>query len=294
MKKLRSLVLPALLGLFVVEPSLAAEPAAPVLDVKVYNADGNSFHVNSVLLTGKTDAVLIDAQFTRADAHRLVAEILASGKKLKAVYISHGDPDYYFGLEVIKQEFPDVKVYASAPTVAWIKSTVDKKVAFWGPKMGANAPKSPVIPEVLPGNSLDLEGNKLDVIGLDGDLPQRTFVWVPAIKAVVGGVNVFGGLHLWMADSQTKAQRAAWSKTLDRIAALHPAIVVPGHAAAGTPRDISQVKYSQEYLQAYEQALDKAASAADVIAAMKQKYPNAQLGIALDIGAKVNKGEMKW
>jgi len=30
------------------------------------------------------------------------------------------------------------------------------------------------------------------------------------------------------------------------------------------------------------------------IDAMKKAYPNAGLGIALDIGAKVNKGEMKW
>jgi len=27
---------------------------------------------------------------------------------------------------------------------------------------------------------------------------------------------------------------------------------------------------------------------------MKQAYPDAGLGVALDIGAKVNKGEMKW
>jgi len=27
---------------------------------------------------------------------------------------------------------------------------------------------------------------------------------------------------------------------------------------------------------------------------MKKAYPEAGLGIALDIGAKVNKGEMKW
>jgi hypothetical protein len=31
-----------------------------------------------------------------------------------------------------------------------------------------------------------------------------------------------------------------------------------------------------------------------LIEAMKRVYPEAGLGIALDIGAKVNKGEMKW
>jgi hypothetical protein len=31
-----------------------------------------------------------------------------------------------------------------------------------------------------------------------------------------------------------------------------------------------------------------------LIEAMKKAYPSAALGVALDIGAKVNKGEMKW
>ena len=37
-----------------------------------------------------------------------------------------------------------------------------------------------------------------------------------------------------------------------------------------------------------------AGNAAELIAAMQKAYPKAGLGVALDIGAKVNKGEMKW
>ena len=140
LKGITQFVLPAVLTLSTMT-SVHAE-TKPEMAFKVYNADAKSFHVNSVLLTGAKDAILIDAQFTKADAHRLVADILASGKKLKMIYISHGDPDFYFGLEVIKQAFPEVNIFATAPTVAWIKKTVDKKVGFWGPKMGTNAPTS--------------------------------------------------------------------------------------------------------------------------------------------------------
>lgn len=272
----------------------AAADEAPPLALKVINADANSFHVNSVLVTGQREALLIDAQFTRADAHRLVAAILASGKRLTAVYVSHGDPDYYFGLEAIKAEFPEAKIYASAPTIAWINATVAKKVAFWGPKLGANGPRSPIIPEPLPGEGLTLEGQPLEVVGLDGEQPNRSFVWIPSLQAVVGGVNVFAGLHLWTADTASTAQRAAWSRTLERIAALQPAIVVPGHAAPGAPDGLAAVRYSQAYLQRYESALAQAPDAAALIATMRGLYPEAGLGIALDIGAKVGKGEMKW
>jgi len=292
MKTLRNFAAGSLLAVATLGSALADD--TPALALKVYNADGNSFHVNSVLVTGQRDAMLIDAQFTRADAHRLVADILASGKTLKTVYVSHGDPDYYFGLEVIKAEFPDVKIVASAPTIAWIRNTVQKKVAFWGPKLGANAPRTPIIPEALPKDGLTLEGQKLEVLGLDGALPGRSFVWIPSIKAVVGGVNVFGGLHLWTADTQSPAQRAEWVKILERIEALQPATVVPGHAGAADKGGLEAVRYSKTYLQRYESELARAANAAELIAAMKRQYPEAGLGIALDIGAKVNKGEMKW
>lgn len=292
MKPLRKLIGTAMLAFAVAGAAVAQE--APALNLKVYNADGNSFHVNSILVSGKQDAMLIDAQFTRADAHRFVAEVLASGKTLKTVYVSHGDPDYYFGLEVIKAEFPDVKVYASAPTIAWIQNTVQKKVAFWGPKLGTNAPHAPVIPEALPKEGLALEGQKLEVVGLDGELPGHSFVWIPSIKAVVGGVNVFGGLHVWTADTQTKAERAAWVKTLDRIEALKPATVIPGHARDLGQSGVEAVRYTRTYLQRFETELDKAPDSAALIESMKRLYPDAGLDIALSIGAKVNKGEIKW
>jgi glyoxylase-like metal-dependent hydrolase (beta-lactamase superfamily II) len=66
----------------------------------------------------------------------------ASGKHLTTIYISHGDPDYYFGLDTLTQAFPDAKVLASAATVAHIRKTMDAKLAYWGPQMGADKPAS--------------------------------------------------------------------------------------------------------------------------------------------------------
>ena len=58
------------------------------LTLKIYNASENSFGVASVVVSGKTDAVLIDAQFTLADAEKVAAEIKASGKKLTTIFVS--------------------------------------------------------------------------------------------------------------------------------------------------------------------------------------------------------------
>jgi glyoxylase-like metal-dependent hydrolase (beta-lactamase superfamily II) len=272
----------------------AAHSQDAPLTLKVYHADADSFHANAVLVSGTTDAILLDTGFTRADALRIAAMVLDSRKTLKTIYISQPDPDYYFGVDILKSYFPEVKVVATAPTIKKIEATLPAKLAFWQPKMGANAPKSVSVPEALSGNALTLEGRTLEIRGVDDRLPHRSYVWIPSIQAVVGGVNVFAGLHVWTADAASAEDRAAWSKKLAEIAALRPAVVVPGHSAPGEAQDVSQVAFTQAYLQRWDAELTKANDSAELIGAMKAAYPTAGLGIALDIGAKVGKGEMKW
>lgn len=274
--------------------AVAAHAQAAPLNLEVYHADANSFNVNAVLVTGKTDAVLLDTGFTRADAMRIAAMVLDSRKTLKTIYISQPDPDYYFGIDILKSYFPDVKVVATAPTIKKIEATLPAKLSFWPPKMGANAPKHVSLPDVLDGNTITLEGQKLEVRGTDDSLPHRSYMWIPSIKAVVGGVNVFAGLHVWTADAASAEDRATWSKKLSDIVALKPAVVVPGHSAPGAAQDVTQVAFTQEYLQRWDVEMKKANNSASLIGAMKAAYPSAGLGIALDIGAKVATGEMKW
>jgi len=58
--------------------------------------------------------------------------------------------------------------------------------------------------------------------------------------------------------------------------------------------DASAIAYTRDYLQRFEAAAAKAANSAELIGAMKQAYPQAGMALSLDIGAKVNKGEMPW
>lgn len=292
LKTLRRFALPlAALTLGITDAS--AQAAAP-LSLQVYNADAGSFHVNAVLVSGKTDAVLLDTGFTRADALRIAGMVLDSKKTLTTIYISQADPDFYFGVGVLKQFFPQARVVATAPTLKKIEATLATKLQVWGPRLGANAPQGVPLPEALVTPVIELEGEKLEVRGLDDALPGRSYVWIPSLRTIAGGVNVFAGLHVWTADSQTVQERADWQRKLGTMAALQPLRVIPGHSRAGAPQDATQLRWTQDYLARFETELPKAANAAALIGAMQQAYPDAALGIALDIGAKVNKGEMKW
>ena len=286
-------VLPLLAFGVMAAGSAGAQTAAP-LQLKVYNADAVSFHVNAVVVSGKSEAVVIDTGFTRADALRVAANVLDSGKTLKTILISNADPDFYFGAEVLKEQFPQAQIVTTPAVREKIQSKLSGKLGFWGPKLGANAPRHPVVPDVLQGNTLTVDGETIEIRGMTGELAHRPYVWIPSIRAVVGNIAVFGNLHVWTADTQKLSERQAWLAQLDELLALKPAVVVPGHAAASAVLDESAIRYTRDYLVRFEQELGRAQNSAELMAAMKKAYPNAGLGIALDIGAKVNKGEMKW
>ncbi|SDW48961.1 Glyoxylase, beta-lactamase superfamily II [Pseudomonas syringae] len=269
--------------------------AADPLAIEVYNpAEKAIFPVSSELITGKHDAVLIDAQFQRNDAQALVEKIKASGKKLTTVYISHSDPDYYFGLDVIQTAFPDTGIVASAPTVKAIKASMQGKLAYWGPILKDNAPARLVLPDVLEGDHLTLEGQPLQIKGLNSPAPERSYVWIPSIKAVVGGVVVSSGIHVWIADTQSPKSRQDWLATLKGIEALKPATVIPGHYLGQIPQGTQAVAFTAEYLKSFEQQAAKAKDSKALIDAMQTAWPQLAEPSSLELSAKVIKGEMKW
>jgi len=276
----------------------AQAPAGTIaqpLQVQVYNPGESAiFAVSSELLTGANDAVLVDAQFSTADAAKLVEMIKASGKKLTTIYISHGDPDFYFGLETLHAAFPDARIVATPQTVAHIQASKDEKLKIWGPQLGANAPAQVVVPSPLDGDTLQLEGQELKIIGLDGASPDRTALWVPSIRSVMGGVLVDAGSHVFMADTQTPQSHQDWLTALRQIQDMAPTRVIPGHYAQGAPQDLAAVEFTANYIRAFDEEAARAKDSTALIAAMKQRYPGLQGEASLELSAKVAKGELPW
>ena len=167
-------------------------------------------------------------------------------------------------------------------------------MTVWGPRMGVNAPHQPIVPQAFDGSTLTVDGETIEIRGSSGELAHRPYLWIPSIKAIVGNIAVFNNLHVWTADTQSANERQAWLVQLDEMQALKPALVVPGHMAAGSAMDDSAIAYTRDYLKRFEAELPKAQNSAALIATLQKAYPNAGLGIALNIGAKVSKGEMKW
>lgn len=277
-------------------PLGSGQAAASKLTWKHFPAGPNGFFRAPVLIEAANEVLLIDGGFTYPDGRALAQAIKATGKTLTTIYISQSDPDYYFGLKPVRDAFPQAKVLAASETLTAIKANVEKKLAVWGPQLKENGPQTLadiVFPEAFDGSKLSVGGEQVDIVRADG-LANRRYIWVPSLKAVIGGVLIFSGVHVWVADTPTKAERAAWIANLDKIIARKPAVVVPGHLAPDAKTDLSAVRHTRTYLLAFEEELAKAKDGAALKVAMETRFPNLGMGVALDIGSKVAKGEMKW
>lgn len=255
--------------------------AAPVLaqtkplEVEVLRTSAGSLYANIALIKGQKKAVLVDAPFTMADAHRVVGMILDSGRDLETVFITHDHPDHYFAMEVITQAFPNARIVAHPQVVADIWRSLPFKVKRWSPGLGANGPRMPTAPLPTQGNTLMLEGHALQIIGpMQGDHANATALWAPGIKALFPGDLVYNQMYLWFGEHDPKAI-AAWGKSLETLAALQPDLVVAGHAKPGLPDDISGIRFSQRYIADWPKLVATSRDSQDLRARIRAAYPDA-------------------
>src|SRR5579863_7377278 len=197
------------------------------LQLKVHTGSGvNGYDVNSTMISGEKDMLVIDPQFSLSEAHRLAAEILESKKNLTLIYVTHPHPDHLFGLAVLHQAFPNAKIVALAATINGAKTGWPARQKFWFPTYGNLIPgPDPVLPEELTTGYLTLEGEQFPVTGPvpGSDGAGNSFVFIPSLKAVVTGDIVFD--HVYFGVPKAPA-RQEWAKTIDQIVALKPAIFI--------------------------------------------------------------------
>jgi glyoxylase-like metal-dependent hydrolase (beta-lactamase superfamily II) len=248
-------------------------PSNGPLKVTVLRTSAGSLHVNSALISGERDAILVDPPFTKADAHRVVAMVLDSGKNLTHVFVTHDHPDHFFSMDVIAEAFPDAKIVAHPQVVEAIWRSLPLKVARWSPLLGENGPAHPSAPSALEGDTILLEGHELKVLGpMWGDHAVSTVLWAPEARALFAGDLVFNQMFLWMGEHDPQ-DIAAWGRSLDELAALEPEIVVAGHAKPGLANDASGIEFSRRYIAAWPELVAQSSDADDLRRRVAEAFP---------------------
>jgi len=253
------------------------------LQIKVHTGHGvNGYDVNSTLISGERDMIVIDAQFSLSEAHRLAAEILESKKNLTTIYITHPHPDHFFGLAVLMQAFPKAKAVALPGTANAIKTAWPARQKFWVSTYGNNIPgPEPVEVEPLTTPVLTLEGEQFPITGpvRGSDGPGNSFVYIPSLRAVITGDIVFD--HVYFGVPRGEA-REEWSKIIDQITALDPAMIVPGHEGPGATRDMRSIQFMKKYIADWDADVAASKDAAEMKAKVLAQYPGLGMEFTLN------------
>jgi glyoxylase-like metal-dependent hydrolase (beta-lactamase superfamily II) len=265
---------------------VATTGAQSKFTLKVHTGRGQvGYDVNSTMIIGERDMLVIDPQFSLSEAHKLAAEILESKKRLVTIYSTHAHPDHLFGLAVLKQAFPDAKIVALPATVNAARTGWPARQKFWFATYGNNIPgPEPVLPEELTTPVLTLEGEDFPITGgvQGADGPGNSFVFVPSLRAVITGDIVFDHVYFGV---PRDAARENWLKTIEQISALKPAVVVPGHEGPGATRDMRAVDYMKKYIADWDANVARSKNAAEMRANVVKQYPG--LGMEFTLNDRV-------
>ena len=258
----------------------------PDLDRRVWSP------ISATLITGERDAVLVDAVMTSDQAAELADWVVATGKDLTTVYVTHGHGDHWFGLGMILDRFPDAKAVAIPSVARNIASQIgsDFVETFWKRRFPGQIPENLVGVEEVEGDRFELEGEELVAVELGHtDTDDTTALHVPSIGLVVAGDAAYNDVHLYLAESDAVGRRS-WLTALDTIEKLSPRAVVAGHKRPERADDPKILEETRQYIRDFDALAARTATPLELYTEMTARYPDRVNRGALWGSARAAKG----
>ena len=229
----------------------------------------------ATLVYGDRDAVLIDTYPTEEQNDQLVEWVRSFGRTVKYLVITHAHGDHLFGVGQISKAFPGVQAVANKDTVAGsaIQAGPAEVETFWERLFPGQIPHWRPIPKEMDGNSIELEGGRLEVIDTGfTDTAGSSVVWVPDLRLLVAGDVAYNDTHQYLAETTTKT-RVDWAATADRLLELNPVAVVAGHKNPDRPDRPAILTETATYLRDFNALDEQTMTAEELYAAMLSRYP---------------------
>lgn len=253
-------------------------PSLPIVSTNL--APGETQRIfpptTSTLIFGKNDAVLVDAYFPPKEAKALVDWIVAFGKNLTTIYITHGHADHFFGISAVQKRFPNAKAVAMPAVINIMRkqATPEYIADYWGERFPGQIPDKIVIADELKCNIIQLEGQALIAIYAGhSDTDNTTFLYVPSIGLVVAGDVAYNDVHMHLSESN-KQTSLEWILALDKMQSLNPQAVIAGHKRVGRADSTKIIEESQKYIGDFLRLADITKTAQELYDQMLILYPD--------------------
>jgi Zn-dependent hydrolases, including glyoxylases len=256
------------------------------LQLKVHHGAGvTGYDVNSTMISGEKDMLVIDPQFSLSEAHRLAAEILESKKNLVTIYVTHPHPDHLFGLAVLHQAFPSARIVALPATVNAAKTGWPARQKFWFPTYGNNIPgPEPVLPEELDYPRTHPRRRKLPDYRWSArgrrSREQLRLYSVPQ-SGGDGRYHVRPRL-LWCSPGQSPRKLVEDDGADRRVESSHHC---PGHEGPGATRDLATLAFMKKYIADWDANVAASHDAAEMRTKVLKQYPG--LGMEFTLNDRV-------
>ena len=261
----------------------AVHVAAPI---PVMNPDGSGSAgvwspISCTLIYSDKLCVLVDTPVSIQQTRTLInwIEQTAPGRELAYIYITHGHGDHWFGIPLLTQRWPDAIPLATAGTVRHMEESVEPKAyqQIWEARFPGQIYRPFQLAKALPEeNEFKLEGRwTMQAIECGhSDTHDSTALWVPDLRLAVCGDIVYGDVHQMLATANTDAKRKEWVRAVEKIEALDPMYVVPGHKRAEEIDGVWHLAATKKYIQDFANVMaTDPQSPQDVFDRVMKLYP---------------------
>ncbi|MBM4279769.1 MAG: MBL fold metallo-hydrolase [Deltaproteobacteria bacterium] len=239
------------------------------LTLRAHQSAEYSATVNSWLLETATEVAIVDAQLVMPEAQKVVELVRSTGKKLAWVWVSHGHPDHYAGLEALATAFPGVPLYARSSTVTDGPELLKKFDAPLQKFFPGEMTKGPMALSPYTAATLAVGGVEVKIVDIEGgEHPTSTMLVIPSLRGALVGDLVYHKVHPWL----NEMDDVGVLKHVDMLSTLADVdTFYPGH---GEPfgRDFLPVYrgYVTDFLAEVPQAKD----GNDLIERVWRRYPD--------------------
>ena len=229
----------------------------------------------TTLIYGEREALLVDTFLSDQQTAELADWIAASGRRLSTIYITHGHPDHFFGLKLLRDRFPEARAIATPEVVDAMQAALQPvSVENWRRRFPELIPNSLTVAERLDRPAFKLEGN--DIIAVDighTDTDHTTCLHVPSIALVIAGDAIYNGTHPYLVESNHEGL-LAWLAAIDKIEALKPQAVVVGHGPLDPDNAPRHTGETRRYIRDFMRLDAETTTARELYDSMLALYPD--------------------